>query len=449
MKRLYRLSWVVCGGVFPLIASAQTPEPDGGMPSSAVVDTVAPPPPVPPKVEPAAAAAPPKVAAIRVYGKIRPSAVFSSGAVESYSQPNASAPTAAGNPVFSNAPDRARLSFQIVQSRLGFWFGEGFPVRAQIELDFIDFAKASPTVAALPRIRIAKLEWQLNEAFQLHAGQDWDLVQPINPHGINLVGALFQAGNTAFMRQQIKAFFKLDNFEFGGALGLQNNNNGNKDFLVELSLTPTAALRAQYSMAKTVRVGVSALVTSLLFSPKTPDEARTLAGLVGAYGELNPLDNVNLRFEAYWSQNGANLFLLSLAQARAGATGQVPIDVAEAGGFVSAQVGVSGPHFLYAQFGGATVLNPENVAPSYSYPASADPSTAPLFSSAQLVPGNTGMRWNMSARLGYELKPFSNLSFLLEGIWFRSNHRLQAVDNARASSVAQSFGVETGFIFNF
>jgi hypothetical protein len=435
----------VCAG--PRLASAEELLADGGVAASP------PPPPAPTVVTPAPPApmpsADPAAPVIRVYGRIRPSIVFSSGAVESYSQPNASAMTAAGNPVYSNVPDRGRLSFQVAQSRLGVWFGEATPLRGQLELDFIDFTKASPTVVALPRLRIGKIEWQVNDAFQVQAGQDWDLVQPINPHGINWVGGLFQAGNTAFMRQQVKALVKVDNFEFAGAVGLQNNNNTAKDFLVELSLTPTFAARAQYSLAKSVRVGVSGLATSLLFGPNTPDEARTLAGLVGLYGELTPSAALNLRFEGYWAQNGASLFLLSLGQGRAGAAGQRPVDVSEVGGFVSAQVGLGGPHNLYGMMGAASVLNPDNVSPSYAYPGMVDPTAPPPFSTAALAGGSVGMRWNISAHFGYELKIMKNLIYQLEFFWYRSNHKLQAIDTSRAASVAQSVGVETGLTLAF
>jgi hypothetical protein len=54
------------------------------------------------------------------YGFVLPTVQMASGAVESFSQPNMSAYTAAGNPVLGKRPEDARGSFEVVQSRLGF-----------------------------------------------------------------------------------------------------------------------------------------------------------------------------------------------------------------------------------------------------------------------------------------------------------------------------------------
>jgi hypothetical protein len=401
---------------------------------------------------PAAAPAIPEAVAkvlslFRVYGTFKPTVAASSAAVESFSQPNLSAVTAAGNPVFSNAPGNARLSFQMAQSRLGFWFGEGSPYRAQFEFDFIDFAKASPTVAALPRLRIGKVEWSPIPALTLMAGQDWGLEQPVNPHGINLVGGGFQAGNTAFMRQQVKLLGKLGDFELGAAVGLQNNNNTAKDGLVEQSFSPTVAVRAQHSLGGRGKVGLSAIVTSLLLRAGAEPQ-RALAGLVGVFGDLNFGPRFNLRFEGYLAQNGANLFLLSLGQGRA-AAGADPVNLREGGAFISAKVGVAGPVSVFGTFGGAGVLNPEDVAPSYTYPGMVDPANPPAFSTATLVGNGPGMTFNLHSRLGLEVKLGKGLSFMAEGFWYRSRFALLAVDVPRTGSVAQAFGSELGFLWMF
>jgi hypothetical protein len=122
-----------------------------------------------------------------------PRFVASTGAVDSFGQPNAVAVTAAGNPVLSVAPDKARYTFQVAQSRVGFWLNEKGPLRAQLELDFVDFAKSTPTTASLPRVRIARVDYSFAPGHTLAMGQDWDLHAPLNPHGINVVGALFQS----------------------------------------------------------------------------------------------------------------------------------------------------------------------------------------------------------------------------------------------------------------
>ena len=87
---------------------------------------------------PAAAPADDTESLFRFYGIFTPRVVVTSQAVESFSQPNAVAITAAGNPILSVTPDKARYTFQVAQSRIGFWLNEKGPVRAQLELDFVD-----------------------------------------------------------------------------------------------------------------------------------------------------------------------------------------------------------------------------------------------------------------------------------------------------------------------
>jgi hypothetical protein len=382
----------------------------------------------------------------RLYGTLKPTVSFAGSAVESFNQPNLTAVTAAGNPVLSVAPTNPRLSFQMGQSRLGVWFGEGTKYRGQVELDFVDFAKASPTVASLPRLRIAKLEWAPNDNLTVVAGQDWGLEQPINPFGINLVGGAFQAGNTAFMRQQAKLLLRFGDVELGAAGGLQTNNNTAKDGLTELSFTPTAALRLQYFLGKRGRIGVSGIVTSLLLRAGT-DSLRTFAGEGGVFGEVSPVPNWTIRFEGYGGQNTANLFLLGLGQGRAGT--DAAIDVTELGGFVSTRVSGLGPIGLYATFGGAGVLNPQNVAPSYSYPGTVDPANPPPFSAATLAGTGPGIVFNLHGRVGLDVTIGKGLSAMVEGFWYRTKFALQSVDVGRAGSVSQTFGGDFGFLWTF
>jgi hypothetical protein len=401
----------------------------------------------------AAQAAKAVLGAVRVYGVVNARVVASSGAVDTFSQPNAGAITAAGDPVLSNVPGDARLTFQAAQSRFGVWVGEGSPLRAHLQLDFIDFTKASVTVQAVPRLRIATLEYNPTPALTITAGQDWDLVQPLNPHGINMVGAAFQAGNTGFMRQQLRAFYELDALELALALGLQNNNATAKDGAVELDFVPTFAARAQYTLGKHGRIGVSALGTAVLFNPG-PNAIRTFAGLGGAYANLR-LGSLDLRVEAYAAQNAANLFLLGLSQGRAvavaGQTGAVEArDLREVGGFASAKVDLVDARLAgYATLGGAAILNPDDVVPSYGYAGTIDPANPPALSTATLAGAGPGMKWNLTGRVGLELKLLEGFSLLAEGFWHRSFFALAAVDQGRVKGVAQALGVETGFLYTF
>lgn len=397
--------------------------------------------------DPAPVAAAPEPPSIRLYGTLKASVDAASAAVESYSQQNAVAITAAGNPALADGAGSGRLSFQSQQSRFGLLVGEGGPVRGQLELDFIDFTKAGPTTASLPRLRIAKIEWAANDAITLAAGQDWDLAQPVNPHGSNLVGSLFLAGNAGFMRQQVKLAWKRGAFELAGAAGQQGNNNTARDAAVELAFTPTLAVRGQYSFGKDGkdRIGASAIGTSLLYKPGTADEARTFAGAAGVFGDLALTPSVGLRFEGYAAQNGANLGLLTISQGRAKGAGAV-VNVRETGGFVSLKASVHGPFSVYAQAGGARVLNDDEVVPSYAYAASA---TTPAIGSGALASTGPGIKWNVASRLGVEFKPAKALAFTLEGFWYRSLFARQPVDDARVTSVGQAFGSELAALLSF
>ena len=455
MKNSRLVLAVVC--LSSLTAFAQQEAIDGGASSADAPAPAVPPEPldagVTVAVVPASAVTPVLPEAVlkvlsmfRVYGTFKPTIAASSAATESFSQPNMSAITAAGNPVFSSNPASAQLSFQMAQSRLGFWFGEGTPYRGQFEMDFIDFTKASPTVASVPRLRVAKLEWSPTSAITIMAGQDWGLEQPVNPHGTNLVGGGFEAGNTGFMRQQVKFLAKLSDFELGIAAGLQTNNNTAKDGLVEQSFTPTAAVRAQYNINNKGRVGISAIVTSVLLRGGT-DPERALAGEAGLYGDISVSKDFNIRFEAYMGQNAANLFTLGLGQGHVGATEAV--NVREVGGFASTRFTLVGPVSLFATLGAATVLDPENVAPSYGYAGTIDPAMPPAFSTATLSGTGPGITFNVQGRLGFDVKIGKGLSFIAEGFWYRTRFNLQAVDIPRAGSVAQTFGTEFGFMWMF
>lgn len=411
----------------------------------------------PAEVAPTPTPAPPMTAAerlkelaglIRVYGFLKPTVNLASGAVASFSQVNATAPTAAANPAYASLPTHARLSFQMAQSRLGAWLNEAGVVRGHVEVDFIDFTKSTPTVAALPRLRIAAAEWHPTESFTLLAGQDWDLIQPVNPHGLNYVGALFEAGNVGYMRQQVRGLYKVGDLELGAVIGMQGPNNTAKDGALELSTMPVFEARVQYNLGAMGKVGVSGLATSLLFKQGTADEVHTFAGVAGAYGDLNFGTGFNLRFEGYWAKNAANLNTLGLSQGRAG-TGATTVDVSEAGAFVSAKGQLAGPVSLYGMFGGAGVLNPTDVAASYGYTGTIDPANPPALGSGALTSTGPGIHWNLAGRLGVEWKVLSNLSFNLEGFWYRTSFALAAIDAGRSSTVSHSLGGEVGALFTF
>lgn len=376
---------------------------------------------------------------IRFHGIIRPVVTFSGGALESFSNPNASAPTAAANPVLANLPDDSRLTLQVAQTRFGFWINEPGELRGHLEFDFIDFAKSSPTVQALLRLRIATVEWSPAKDFTLAAGQDWDLPTPINPFGLNMVGGNFQAGNTGFMRQQIKALYKAaDALELALALGLQGANATPKDAAIELARVPTFAVRVTALLGSLGRIGIGGIATQLRLSPGAMQQ-RTFAGAGNLFGELTPTATTTVRFEGYIGSNAANLGVLSIGY------GRLNRNVAEAGGFISVRQGFSN-QALYATFGHAHVLDPDEVVPSYSYP---DPDM-PAFGSATAAGTGPGIRWNTAARIGYEWKPLKPLAIALEGFWYNTSHALITSDVSRVETTKPSvLGADLGMAYSF
>jgi hypothetical protein len=394
---------------------------------------------------PAADAPPPPV--IRAYAWIKPTVVFSGSPVESFGQPNASAVTAAGNPALAAFPggqgtqEEASLTFQIAQSRLGFWFNEKGAVRGQFELDFIDFTKSSPTVGALPRLRIGKVEWALSDSTVLMAGQDWDLFQPVNPYTVDIVAVAFQAGNTAFMRQQAKLIWHSDSLEIGGAIGLAGINNAAKASIPEHNI-PSFAVRAAALFGTAGRIGVSAIATNWRFAPDQATERKALAGAAGLYGDVTPAERFNIRFEAYGGQNLANMGALSLAQ------GNVNEDLKEVGGFLSAKYGFTDAHALYGLAGYAKVLNDEDVVASYNYPGTMPGMMpAPAESAATLAGTGPGIKQNLTARLGYQYTHDKTVSVMAEGFFFNTEHALVGGFDDDLDAKQTAVGGELGIFF--
>jgi hypothetical protein len=397
-------------------------------------------PPAPTPEPPTVPAEAPPAPIIRAYATIKPTIVVAGSPVESFNQANATAATAAGNPVITAVKDEASTTFQVGQSRLGFWFNEKGKARGQFEFDFIDFTKSSPTVGAVPRLRIAKVEWALSDSTVLMAGQDWDLFSPVNGYTLNLVSVAYQAGNSAFMRQQAKLLWHNDSLEIGAAVGLAGINNAAKALLPEYSRIPTVAARAAVLLGTAGRIGVSAIGTSWRFTPDQPTERKAFAGGAALYGDVTPAERFNIRFEAYWGQNLANIGALTLGQ------GNPTDDIKEVGGFLSAKYGLNETHALYTLVGAAKVLNDDKVVPAYTYPAVADGAPAPADSAA--TPGaGPGMKQNIVARLGYEYRYDKSLAFMLEGFFFDTEHVLNQDYDADLDGHQTALGTEIGLLF--
>lgn len=391
----------------------------------------------------APAAAPAEPPIIRPYALIKPTFVFSANPVESFGQQNATAATAAANPVLAAFPDEAFTTFQIGQSRLGFWFDEKGPVRGHFEFDFIDFTKAAPTTAAVPRLRIAAVEWKLTDSLLLAAGQDWDLYAPINPYSYSIVSVAYQAGNTGFQRHQLKLISTSESLELGVAVGMAGINNGARTAVPELNQLPSIAARAALLFGTTGRIGVSAIASRWRFAPTADNERKALAGAGNIYGDVTPVAGLNLRFEAYYGTNLANMGALSLGN------GSVVEDINEVGGFLSGKFALNESHALQFLAGMAKVLNDEDLVPAYNYPGVMPTDPAPAAATAVIAGTGPGMVSNLTARLGYEYRYSKPVAVVLEGFLFQSDHKLNATfDTDRFDSKQTAIGAELGLLVN-
>jgi hypothetical protein len=450
MRLLRHASCSIAIALFAAAASAQQQSPPlvEETPAPAAAPPVAAPPPEPapaPTPPPAAEAAAPSAPLFRPYAIIKPTFIAGSKAVESFSQPNASGMTAAGNPVLAslaNGKSGSFTTFQAAQSRLGFWFDEKGPVKGHLEFDFLDFTKSSPTTASLPRLRIASLDWALSKTFTISAGQDWDLYSPINPYTTDIPAVAFEASNSGFMRQQAKFIYHNDSVELAAALGLAGVNNGAKFNAVEYSRLPSLALRAALLFGKAGRVGVSAIGSRWRFAPGAANERTATIGAVNIYGDVTPFERFNVRFEGYLGKDLATLGALTLAN------GTVANDLNEAGGFISAKYGFTDEHALYLTAGTAKVLNDGKVLPSYTYAATADGST-PAFTSAAPTAGVPGIIANTNLRLGYEYRYSKLLALQIEGVYFHTHHKLNDVDVTRFDGVQEAVAGEIGLLYTF
>lgn len=418
-------------------AEKTTPETDKASAATSVPPTAPPatqPVPEPPKPAASTLSAVLSAFPIKVYGILRAVADVTNG-VETFGNPNSTAMTAAANPLFLAQPDAAYLSFQVQQTRAGIHVGEGTPVRGQLEIDFIHFDQASPTVQAYPRIRIAELSWNPAKNQKLFIGQNWDIFSPVNNHTNNMVGNLFQAGNLGFMRHQLGYIGLFSGVELAFALGFQGSNAGPSFGNLELDSVPTASLRLAYRTEKSGWFGVSAIGTAPRFV-KGPDSERRAAYGVNAFADLN-LGPLNLRAEVYYAQNTANLGTLNLAFGRFGT------DMRDVGGYLSAKA-VLGKHSIWMLGGTAVVLNPDDLALGYTPGTVAAPTP---IRSAALGPG---IEWNASMHLGYQFSPFKGFGILLEPLLYVTKHKLADADiNNGVDPRRVAAGLEFGSVYAF
>lgn len=369
---------------------------------------------------------------VSVYGFLVPSWSLGSEGVESFSQPNLSAPTAAANPMVGVKPTESRSSFQVAQSRFGFLIKPTNEATGRMEFDFIDFTKSTPTTAALPRVRRAVIEYEANPGLTIRLGQDWDLVSPLAPHSYNYVGHYFETGDIGFMRIQAQALLKTGQWEHAIALGMPGNNNSAADGILEMGLVPTIALRETFQGAAKSQYGASVLIAT----PKRDltTDARLFAGALTGFASVPVGDTLEFHSEVYVGQNTNNLGMLGLAFGNAAAQ-----ETREAGAYVTAKK-TFGNSAVFAGVGGAWILDPATMLASYTT------STGGVSSLAGTGPG---IESNFTARIGYENKLTSNLLFFGELSTFFTRHHLLPADLGSVNPSRTAFVAQTGLQLSF
>jgi hypothetical protein len=370
---------------------------------------------------------------VSLYGFIQPSWIGASTGVDSFSQPNMSAYTAASNPVLDPNFNRAQSSFQVAQSRFGLLVKPEEKFSGRIEMDFVNFSKASPTTQALPRLRRASIDYKTSENVTFRFGQDWDLMQAQMPFTYNWVGHYFETGDIGFMRIQAMALVQSGDFEHGFAVGLPTSNGDPANNAIEVGMVPTVSFREVYKSHEGTQLGFAVIGSSLLPASKTGD--RFFAGAGTLFGGTKVTPALEILAKAYIGQNTSNLGMLGL-----GYTNGISPSIREAGGYLTGRATLSESIALFGGLGGSWVLNTSDLSPSYNVSAAG----------AYSLSGNgTGILYNLTARLGGEWKAEKNLAFFLELASLHTKYQLLAADLSRTDPMRQSLVTQTGVQLNF
>lgn len=334
---------------------------------------------------------------LEFYGFLKASAMYSSEALASYNNINLSAPTHAVAHT-KDADEKGRLSFQTQQSRIGFNLKKDQNLTGKFEFDFIDFSKSSPTTQMNPRVRIASATYAWANQ-KIIVGQDWDLFSPVTSFTYDYVGLYFLAGNTGFMRQQLQYLNHQDKWEFGAAVGMAGNNPGTMDSDLETGKSPSYAARVSYAL-NSGRVGASAIYARLKYEANDSTH--------DAYGYNLFFENnyslFNVKSEAYYGQNLANIGSLSIGK------GTATEDVKEYGATLTAQYKLNQKHI---PFGGLGVARVDNKA-----------SVTPISFNANNVITNPGITSNFLMRAGWEYKVTEDFSWVSEVSHYETTSKL-------------------------
>jgi hypothetical protein len=347
-----------------------------------------------------------------VYGFIKAAATGSTRSVESLGRDNFVAYTAVANPVVNPHTNKGSMSLQVQQSRLGLKSHLDDNLTGLVEIDFVDFNKATPTVASVARLRRAIITYQPAEKWTLNVGQDWDLFSPYSPYSYNLIGHYFLSGDVGFMRLQAQTLYKNDNSESAIALGFPSYTNQSTIGNSEWTTTPTIALRQQWTIHNWA-IGASSIVGRI--ENVITKQSITPYG-ANIFSRYNTADTEWV-FEAYYGENMENLSLQALSYSPTFKR------LKEAGAY-------STFHQKYENWGWfvgvgyARILNTENLTPSYSRVAG-NPVSNLLTAST-----GYGIVHNTTARLGYEYYLTKKLNAYGEVAYLYTQHLLDPADSA-------------------
>jgi hypothetical protein len=376
--------------------------------------------------------------AVQVYGIVKPTIAVTAGSFDSYGRPNESAITSAGNPLLVADAARLRGSWQVAQSRFGLKVG-GPKAGAQLELDFVDFNVATPTVSAKPRLRIATVRFAPSARTSFTLGQTWDAFAPLQPFHRNLVGGSFQAGNLGFMRHQAILEQAAGPLTVVAAAGFVAANNGLGDTAVETNPTPTGALRLVAPAGGKKRIHLGGFAGKVPFT----DTDHTLAWGTALGAELPIGERTALKGEAYVGQNLANTGMLTLGQGSFDAVTRKIADVREFGGWLSLRQALAGPLALTITAHGAKVIDTAAVLPATLPGATADDPALPN------PAAGPGMTHNAGGRLGLEAAATPALTFYGEGFGLSSAFAAAPGAGRGADLSPLRFGTEWGAVYTF
>ena len=240
-----------------------------------------------------------------IYGRFKTNWMQANEALNSFNNPNMSAPTSAVNLKQYSETKGIRSTFQVVQSRIGLKFNPHKNVDGVIEFDFVDFSQSSPTTTSHPRLRRAFIGHHITGNFYLQLGQDWDLFSNLNPKTFNYIGNYFYAGNLGFMRQQFMLKYQKNNTEFAIAIG----QAGKSSYAIDTELETKERTSISVSYVKSLSYLKLAFSTISAKRDFSNDEKDTWGANLGITSQSS---FTSLSSEFYTGEGLSKLGLLSL-----------------------------------------------------------------------------------------------------------------------------------------